>query len=425
MKEYVYAAVVAAGVAFASCKGDDAQVGREPLAVVTETVEMTTEYAAQEYVGTVAAEQSSLVSFTGTGAVKEMAVREGQTVRKGQLIARLDAEQSENMLAEAELAQEQSRHTEAVSANLREQAANQRRGSDYSEEQARQSLALAEASLRQALDARERMQALHDAGSLPDIKWVEVQTKVDQAQASYEAARKVVDQSKIQTQQNDLGLRQAETTQQSSRVATEQAGVSVDIARKNLKDCAIYAPTDGVVVQTFLNAGEVALPSQPVARIMTTADVDVVVAVPERDIASIGAGTRCVVRCSALAGEEWVTTDVVKLMDGDALTHTYKVKVRLRGAGQKLLPGMVCSVAFCPAGAEPRLMVPVRAVQQRSDGTHFVWVARGSKAHRQTIELGQLTGNRAVVTAGLRRGDKMITEGYQKVDEGGEIIIKK
>lgn len=422
MKTFLFAPLLAVLVLLASCRRDEGKVQSEKLPVVVEQVKANADYAAQRYVGQVEAERSALVSFTGTGMIVEMAVSEGQHVKKGQLIARLDESQARHMVEEATLGEKQAASQEAQSATLEEQAANKRVASGYTTAQASHALALAKATLDQAADALARMQTLHEKGSLPDVKWVEVQTKYEQAQQSYNAAQRVVDEARVEALQSDLGLRQARETRQASRVGSAQSGVTRAIADKNLRDCAIYAPTDGVVVERFLSVGEVALPSQPVVRMMTTKNVSVVVSVPEADIQNIEDGMRCVVRSKAIAGEEWVSRRLTKVVDGDATTHTYKVKIEVEDAGHRLLPGMVCEVLLAPSEAPLRLTVPLRAVGERSDGSHFVWVFQGGKAHRRTIEIGELRGNRALVVGGLREGETIITEGYQKVDEGSEVI---
>jgi len=67
------------------------------------------------------------------------------------------------------------------------------------------------------------------------------------------------------------------------------------------------------------------------------------------------------------------------------------------------------------------MTVPVRSVQQSADGNKFVWLDKNGKAHRQTIETGQVQGDRICIVSGLAEGDKVIVEGYQKVSQGSEV----
>ena len=84
----------------------------------------------------------------------------------------------------------------------------------------------------------------------------------------------------------------------------------------------------------------------------------------------------------------------------------------------------MANVAFAPqkdGATEPTL--PVTCIQKRADGTLFAWVvADDSTAHRQTLTIGQMTGNRIAISSGISRGQRVVTEGYQKLSEGNKVI---
>ena len=103
------------------------------------------------------------------------------------------------------------------------------------------------------------------------------------------------------------------------------------------------------------------------------------------------------------------------------MTHTYDVRFTLPNPGGELLPGMVVNVSTEADDTNTEVTVPVRSVQQTADGRQFVWLAKGGKATRQPVEVGEAQGDRIVVLSGLAEGDKVIVEGYQKVSEGSQI----
>ena len=87
---------------------------------------------------------------------------------------------------------------------------------------------------------------------------------------------------------------------------------------------------------------------------------------------------------------------------------------------------MVASVSF---GSERRdvqsekISLPVTAVQKRADGMLFVWtVAKDSTAHRTTVNTGETLGNRITISGGIESGQRVVTEGYQKLSEGTRVI---
>lgn len=128
------------------------------------------------YVGTIEEETSAALSFPVAGTLARTYADEGQRVQQGQLLAELDPTS------------------------------------------ARQTFDAAQAALDQAKDACARLKQLYDAESLPEIKWVEAQTRLRQAESAY------------------------------------------GIARKNLDDCKLYAPFTGVIGKRQAAAGETVLP---------------------------------------------------------------------------------------------------------------------------------------------------------------------
>jgi RND family efflux transporter MFP subunit len=295
-------------------------------------------------VGKVEEDSSTPVSFTGMGTVNRVYVQEGQYVAKGQLIAEMDPTQCENT---------------------------------------RQA---AKASLDQALDAQERMKALHESQSISDIDWVNVQTKVRQAQSS------------------------------------------LDMANKAVEDCRLLAPCSGIVGKKEMENGMTALPSQPVCTILDIAKVKVKVSVPEKEIALFNPlknrGKGVTVSAEALGGKTFRSNHFIRDVQGDVLTHTYDVRFVVLNPGLELLPGMVVNVTTDAEDGNidnKTVTVPLRSVQQSADGHQFVWVAREGKASRQPVEVGEAQGDRIAILSGLSEGDKVIVEGYQKVSEGSQV----
>ena len=302
---------------------------------------------AQTYVGMVEEREATAVSFTGMGIIKRMLVNEGQAVSKGQLIAEMDDTQARNILTGAE------------------------------------------AQMTQANDALARYKMLHDNGSLPEVKWVEIQSKVAQAKSQLE------------------------------------------VARKNLADCRLVAPVSGIIGKKLIGAGETALPSQAVVSILDISTVKVKVAVPEAEVGGINANTPTSIQVEAINGS-YQGGQIEKGVQADALTHTYDIRINVANGNRKLLPGMVANVRFVSDGSQAigSKMIPVTAVQKKTvstslqaDGSLFVWtVGKDSTAHRSTVTIGQTQGNYICVIDGLNIGDRVATEGYQKLSEGTKVI---
>ena len=323
-----------------SCTEKKEQATKAPTRVTTEIVSAASGLGGQTYVGIVEEREATAVSFTGMGVVKRVLVSEGQAVGRGQLIAEMD------------------------------------------DTQARNALSAAEAQMTQADDALQRYGLLHDKGSLPEVKWVEIQSKVAQAKAQLE------------------------------------------IAKKNVADCRLTAPVGGIVGKKYLGAGETAMPSQSVVSILDISSVKVKVAIPEAEIGNIGTHSPTDIRVEAIDGIFKGGT-IEKGVVADALTHTYDIRINVTNSNRRLLPGMVASVKFTEetTQAEGQLSLPVTAVQKKVDGSLFVWTVDDSnKAHRTTVTIGQTLGNKLAITSGLESGQRVVTEGYLKLSEGSQVV---
>ena len=322
-----------------SCSEKKGQDVKAPTRVKTEVVSTATGVTGQTYVGMVEECEATAVSFTGMGVVKRVLVNEGQAVAKGQLIAEMDDTQARNLLSGAE------------------------------------------AQMTQANDALARYKMLHDAGSLPEVTWVEIQSKVAQAQSQLE------------------------------------------VAKKNLADCRLTAPVSGIIGKKAVGAGETAMPSQAIVSILDISTVKVKVAIPEAEISGIGANTSSIIKVEAI-GSSFEGGRIEKGVQADALTHTYEIRINVANRDRKLLPGMVASVQFGRIEkTSQQLTLPVTAVQRKADGSLFVWtVEKDSTAHRTTITTGETMGNRIIATTGITEGQRIITEGYQKLSENTRVV---
>ena len=323
-----------------SCSENKKVEQKAPTRVKTQLVSPAFADGSQTYVGIIEEREATAVSFTGMGVIKRMLVSEGQAVSRGQLLAEMDDTQARNLLNGAE------------------------------------------AQMSQANDALSRYQMLHDNGSLPEVQWVEIQSKVAQAKSQLE------------------------------------------VAKKNLADCKLVAPVSGIIGKKLIGAGETALPSQAVVNILDVSSVKVKVAVPEGDISAIQSTTPSTITVEAV-GAEVQGGRIQKGIEADAQTHTYDVRINVVNTGRKLLPGMVASVRFKQESSQSITgkSLPVTTIQKSADGSLFVWtIANDSTAHRTKVSIGAASGNNVAITEGLDMGQRVVTDGYQKLSENTRVI---
>ncbi len=338
MKKFVFFAFL---LALASCGSNAPKHQAEPLRIGTTVVAPASDIATRIYVGTIEEERSVALSFPLGGTVARSLVSEGEFVKKGQLLAELDLTS------------------------------------------AQQTYDAAEATLTQAQDAYARLKQLYDAESLPEIKWVEVQTQLRKAEAAFQ------------------------------------------IAQKNLNDCTITAPFAGVVGKRMKEAGEQALPGMPVISLLDISKVKVSFPVPEQEISSINAESRISIVVAALGDKKFEATNPEKSIVADLAAHSYKVRAEVVSDNHELLPGMVCRVVVAPEhkeGKAEEYVLPLSAVREDGNGTHFVWLVEDDHVTRHNVEVGRMIDNGIIIREGLTTGDRVVSDGIQKIGEGSKVV---
>lgn len=307
---------------------------KEPVGVKTMTVSRTSVSVAGTFSGTVEERNRTQLSFATAGTIRTMDVRLGDRVEKGQTIGTLDDTSAQSTYAGAK------------------------------------------AALLQAEDAYRRMKELHDKGSLPEIKWVEAQSKLDQARSMEE------------------------------------------LARKALEDCRLLAPFGGVIAGKTGEVGQNVVPGMAVAQLVSSTGQQVKIAVPEAEIGSVAVGQKAAVAVPALDGKIYRATVAERGVTADAFSRSYEVKLRVDEADNALLPGMVTNVSLLSPDTLQACVIPARIVQLDERNRSFVWVDNGGKAEKRVITCGEFAGDGVVVASGLSEGDRVIVSGQQKVCNG-------
>ena len=204
--------------------------------------------------------------------------------------------------------------------------------------------------------------------------------------------------------------------------ATEQA---LHAARLSLSDTALHAPFEGVVADRLVDAYQVVAAGQPVLLFQDRREMEVVIDVPEREVADLTRNEPrgILVQFDALPGQEFPAGVKEFATEADSQTQTFQVTLRLdRSPGTDLLAGMTAAVSWfieASGDGDPTIVVPLSAVITDEDGTAFVWrVDAGSRLTRVEVVTENLTDEGIVILSGLAHGDRILTAGAHYVQEG-------
>lgn len=296
--------------------------------------------AGRTFSGTVQSAESSSLSFKVPGTITSITVDAGSRVSQGQTLGTVR------------------------SADLHDNAA------------------IADAALHEARDAYNRMKKLHEAKAIPDMRWVEVQST----------------------------LRQAEN--------------AAAIAHRAVADATLTAPYAGYISAKLADKGQNVLPAQPVLTLVNLDRMEIAISVPQEEIAAFGNSTRALVTVDSLTLEGELTSRGV---EADPLTRAFTVKYAIDNPGRHILPGMTGNVSIEPTAPSDSLsasiLLPTQSVLLDSDNRYFVWIVSKGRAERRFVTPGQLSSGGVTITSGLERGDSVVTAGMAKVGTGSQVTV--
>lgn len=244
----------------------------------------------------------------------------------------------------------------------------------------------------------------------------EAKTGLEFAKNIFEKQKKLWDQ-KIGT---ELQFLQAKN-------GKEQAEKRIATILEQIEMSKIISPISGVVDEVMLKLGQPASPGIPMngIRIVNMGALKVKADVAETYSKSIKAGSNVIVDFpDAGKSLESKVSYVGKSINN--LTRTFNVEVLLTGNNDFLQANMMALLNILDYKAENAITVPVNIVQNSEEG-EYVMVAENSggkiKAAKRMIKTGKNNSNRIEILEGLKQGDKVVTVGYQDLNNGDLINI--
>lgn len=239
-----------------------------------------------------------------------------------------------------------------------------------------------------------------------------MEAQLDLATSVYERQKNLWDQ-KIGTEVQYL---QAKTNKES----LEKQLASL---REQNEKAKIKSPISGTVDAIIVKAGETTAPGLPAVRVVNTSELKIQANLSEAYITKVRKGNKVVVSISELGKDiEAKVTFVGKTID--ILSRTFNVEVALP-YDANLRPNMTATVKVIFESVPGAVVIPVNVIQQIND-EKVVYVAeqKGKQtiAARRVVTVDGVYGNLAQIK-GLNEGDKLITVGYQGLNDGDYIRL--
>jgi len=346
------------------------------------------------------------ISSQVSGEIIDLPVKEGQVVKKGDLLVRINPDL----------------YTSGLNRSV----------SNYSG--TKSGLSQADASFKEAQASYERNKTLYDKGIISKADW-------DKAIASFEVAK---------------------ANKQTAYYNVQSASASVKEAKDNLGRTTIYSPNDGTISKLSVELGERILGTQQMAgtellRVANLNNMEVEVDVNENDIVKINIGDETKIQVDAYLKKEF--KGIVTSISNSASTTTtadqvtnFKVKVRiLKESYMDLIegkpatyspfrPGMTATVDIITTRKENVIGIPISSVVVKSDTMaakpmaleadnkdqiksksdkkyECVFVKVGDKAKIRIVKTGIQDDTNIEILSGLKKGDEVITGPYVTVSK--------
>jgi ABC exporter DevB family membrane fusion protein len=370
--------------------------------------------------GSVAAFEMNPVMSQATGLqIQQVLVEEGQVVKAGQLLARLDDSvlQAQLNQAQASVAQAEARLAELRAGSRSEEIARAKE----TVRSAESAVAAAESDLELARTRVDRNKMLQAEGAIARDRLDEVYNQERSSRSQLEQAQARLREANQQLAQLQAGPRREVITQAEAQLAQAQAQVQSTIAQLN--NTRIVAPVSGKIAERNARVGDVTSGSQTLFNIIENGRLELIANVPETQLPQIQPGQSVTITSDADSNLQ--LSGKVREIDPmiDEASRQAQVKIDLP-ASAALKPGMFLRASITTSAAQG-LTVPAKAILPQSDGSAIAYIVQPDNTVKaQPVEVGELLGdNRVEIKSGLSVGDRVVVKGAAYLKDGDTVEV--
>lgn len=253
-----------------------------------------------------------------------------------------------------------------------------------------------------------------------------VKLNTDLILPDFESAKAQVERDQIEFDRMTNLSKENAATQRDLDNATSQLAISkarLEGISARLERTSILAPINGVLNDLIVEEGEYVDPGNPVAQIVDTDTVKVVVEIPERDVAFFSVGDKSEIYTNTKDPNEFLTGTITFISElADPKTRTTRTEITLNNKQQLLRSGQIVNVHLTRRIIKNAILIPLLAVIPMEDGK-AVYVVNSSQAERHEVILDIIKGDQVRIKSGLEPGDKLIIAGHRFVAPGQKVNI--
>jgi multidrug efflux pump subunit AcrA (membrane-fusion protein) len=394
------------GGALSACKRSNGQTNAAVTASPTPAVvEVSTMAAISrqlpqyfEATGSLAANEQTDVAPETSGRVAAVGVDIGSSVKRGQMLVRLEDADFKDRVDQAQAQLDQNKATlEQNRAKI-----GLRPGQKFNPENVPE-VAAARAALDLADKNLRRYEKLVESGDISSATFDQQKSQRDQASEQYKALIH-------QAEQNFAAIA-------NSQAAVDAAQSNLSLAKRNLTYTTVTAPIAGYISDRPADIGEYISPQQKVATIVSLNPLRVRIDVPEQAIPQIHQGESVSVTVSAYPDRSFSGRVARISPNVTATSRTLTVEADVDNPNAELKPGQFATIRVLLPHSAPAVMVPQRALRTISGAT-YVFVVKNGFAQQRLIQSGQTEGDLVEIKSGIAADEVIATSNVDQLSDG-------
>jgi len=354
--------------------------------------------------GVVEANETVRVTSEIMGQAKEVKVKDGEGVNKGDILIVLGDEQIKIQVAQAQATLDSIQASyDKVKSGARPQEIKQ----------AESAVLQAKINRDSAEENYLRMKKLSSEKAISEQQYEQAKNQYEIADVQYQSA------------QESYGLvieGAGEEDIKSVEAQVRQAKAALDMAKYQLKKTQITAPISGKVTSVTVSSGEMVSPSIPLLSIIDVSRIFVKVGISEKDISKIKEGQKVNLAIDAFPEERFQGEVVSRGVAVDQISKTLEVKIKILQPEVQIPVGVFARGDILVKTNQDALIISSSALTRKKDGI-YVYVIEEGIARQKEVVLGIIQDERVEILEGLSEEEEIVVLGNQELEDGVKVTV--
>lgn len=357
--------------------------------------------------GTVVSKETREISCDLSGKIDEVLVKEGDRVKKGEILAKVNSSSLEYEVKQAEL------NLEIAKTKIENLRIEDRDNLEISFKNA-------EIKYNDALRDYENKKALFQSGAISQMDLNAAKSTMETTSNQYFLAKKNLEtlenQSEIVIQEKELKTAELELEKYKS-----------DLEKTNIK-----SPINGTITSVNISELSIIGPSTILFVVQDTENLEIVTNISEYDINKVSLGQKVKVTGEGVGDKEYegiveyISPNAITTRNGQSTETTVEVKVGIKDKNTEFKPNFSANVEVNTASKKDILVVPYEAIYSSKEGRKIIYTVEDSKAKENIITTG-IEGDLVVEIIGkdLKEEQTVILNPTEAIKDGIELNASK